>query len=139
MSLTSIPSVLVEIEAECSALVREFGLFQKVCPEHAEALRVMQDRHKAMLDRLATCRRIITQPVQAGQCEPVRWQYGQVYIERRKYGFAVVSEYGSEWSHLGGWDVPPQPSNRDDDWIRLHNYGTMQGALQAAQAANDAA
>lgn len=139
MSLTNIPSVLVEIEAECSALVREFGLFQKACPERAEALKVMQDRHKAMLDRLATCRRIITQPVQAGQCEPVRWQYGKVYIDRTRYGFAVVSAHGAEWSQLGGWDAPPQPSNRDNDWYQLHNYSNWQAALQAAMAANDAA
>jgi len=63
VSLTNIPSVIVEIEAECSALVREFGIFQQVCPEHTEALKVMQGRHQAVLDRLAACRRLLVQPV----------------------------------------------------------------------------
>lgn len=62
VSLASIPSVLVEAEAELSALVKEFGYFITACPEHGQALKIMQDRHAAILDRLAACRRLLVQP-----------------------------------------------------------------------------
>lgn len=62
VSLGSIPSVLVEAEAELSALVKEFGYFIAACPEHGQALGIMQGRHAAILDRLAACRRLLVQP-----------------------------------------------------------------------------
>lgn len=62
VSLASIPSVLVEAEAEISVLVKEFGYFITACPEHRQALEIMQGRHAAILDRLAACRRLLVQP-----------------------------------------------------------------------------
>ena len=66
VSQASIPSVLVEAEAELSALVREFGYFVKACPEHKQALEIMQGRHAAVLDRLAACRRAMLKPETGG-------------------------------------------------------------------------
>lgn len=63
--MADIPSALVEAEAECSALLREFAYFQQACPEHKQALEIMTDRHRAVLDRLAACRRLLVKPVQA--------------------------------------------------------------------------
>ena len=62
--MADIPGVLLEAEAECSALLREFGYFIKACPEHSAALGIMANRHAAVLDRLANCRRLLIQPVQ---------------------------------------------------------------------------
>lgn len=69
---------------------------------------------------------------------PVRWKYGTVYIDRTPHGYCVTSERGTVWNMLGGWDVPPQPSNRDTDWYKEHNLSNLEAILHAAQAANEA-
>lgn len=68
---------------------------------------------------------------------PVRWQVGDVFIERTPHGFCVVSQTGAVWNAAGGWDSPPQPSNRGGDWYREHNFSNLDAAMDAATAAGN--
>lgn len=59
-----------------------------------------------------------------------------VRIERRGQSqWAVCSAFGECLSKDGTWSHEPRPSNRTDDWLTLHRFGSANEAAAAWQAA----
>lgn len=74
---------------------------------------------------------------------PVRWSFGtytiRVIIQRdptvRKYG--VYDDIGNVLNHDGGWEWEPQPSSRDEDFLKRCRFDSFEQAVEAFNTAKE--